>query len=281
MTARDTYRVIGNPIEHSRSPQIHQAFAAQFGHEISYERLLAPLDAFEDTVKRFRDSGGCGANVTVPFKEQAIAIADQVSDGARIAGAANTLSFVDGQIHADNTDGPGLVQDLAQRHQMSLAGASIVIVGAGGAARGVVLPLAQASVESILIVNRTFERARSLVMSLAPHLQSTGVLIGCCTLDQLKDRHANLNAPLWINATAAGLNSEHSPIDSALLRGSSLAYDMMYASTATPFMRAAEQADCPLVVDGLGMLVEQAACSYQIWRGVAPETDSVYATLRP
>ena len=179
---KDLYCVAGNPIEHSRSPQIHQAFAAQFDHHISYTRLLAPIDAFKHSVEKFRAQGGRGMNVTVPFKEQALALADQASPQASAAGAANTLSFIDGQIHADNTDGPGLVQDLAQRHQVSLAGVDLILVGAGGAARGVVLPLALASVRSILIVNRTEQRAQDLVASLAPHVQPTGATLSYCSV---------------------------------------------------------------------------------------------------
>jgi len=255
---KDLYCVAGNPIEHSRSPQIHQAFADQFGHEISYTRMLVPLEEFKQAVQQFREQGARGMNVTVPFKEQALALADQASPQASAAGAANTLSFIDGQIHADNTDGPGLVQDLTQRHNVSLTGADIVLVGAGGAARGVVLPLAQASVRSILIVNRTEQRARDLVASLKPQRSS----------------------PIWVNATAAGLNSEVSPVDTPLLTDARVAYDMLYAAKPTPFMLAAAHAGCSLVVDGLGMLVEQAAFSYRIWRGVAPETQPVYSMLR-
>jgi shikimate dehydrogenase len=281
MTApTDLYCVAGNPIEHSRSPQIHHAFADQFGHNIHYSRLLAPIDAFAQSVMQFREQGGLGMNVTTPFKEQALALADQASLPASAAGAANTLSFVDGLIHADNTDGPGLVNDLIQRHQLRLDGADVVILGAGGAARGVVLPLAQASVRSILIANRTEQRASDLVVSLKTHVQPTGVSINSCSLDSLRSVASQLAAPVWINATAAGLNSQDSPVDAALLTNARIAYDMFYASQPTPFMQAAEQADCPLIVDGLGMLVEQAACSYRIWRGVTPETQPVYSMLR-
>lgn len=277
---KDLYCVAGNPIEHSRSPQIHQAFADQFGHEISYTRMLVPLEEFKQAVQQFREQGARGMNVTVPFKEQALALADQASPQASAAGAANTLSFIDGQIHADNTDGPGLVQDLTQRHNVSLTGADIVLVGAGGAARGVVLPLAQASVRSILIVNRTEQRARDLVASLKPHVERTGATLEYCVFNTLGENIDQRSSPIWVNATAAGLNSEVSPVDTPLLTDARVAYDMLYAAKPTPFMLAAAHAGCSLVVDGLGMLVEQAAFSYRIWRGVAPETQPVYSMLR-
>jgi shikimate dehydrogenase len=281
MAHPDSYCVVGNPIEHSRSPQIHHAFAEQFGHEISYTRLLAPTDKFASSVGQFQKGGGLGMNVTVPFKEQALALADQSSPQASAAGAANTLSFIDGQVHADNTDGTGLVRDLTHRHQLNLAGADLILIGAGGAARGVVLPLAQASVASILIVNRTEQRAHDLVASLTPCVTPTGTRLECCSFDALERNVSQRSSPIWINATAAGLNSQQSPVNADLLTNASMAYDMVYASEPTPFMAAAHQVGCPLVVDGLGMLVEQAAVSYQIWRGVAPETQPVYSMLRP
>jgi shikimate dehydrogenase len=268
----DRYAVIGNPIAHSRSPAIHARFAAQTGHDIRYEALLAPLDGFEQTVREFAAAGGCGLNVTVPFKERAYALADSRSPRAEAAGAANTLVFDAAGIHADNTDGVGLVRDLGVRHRLPLADASVVLLGAGGAASGVVGPLLAAGIGALCIVNRTAVRAQALAARFVdPRVSAAGY-----------DALADVAPPraIVVNATSAGLADAALPVPAGVLRSARFAYDMVYGAQPTAFLRQAAAAGCPAMADGLGMLVEQAAESFRIWRGVLPDTDPVYQALR-
>lgn len=271
----DRYAVIGNPVAHSRSPAIHAQFARQTGQDLVYERLLAPLDGFLSTVDAFRVAGGRGLNVTVPFKLEAYACCTQRSARATAAGAVNTLSFRADGIHGDNTDGVGLVRDITQRIGFALAGARVLMLGAGGAARGVLAPLLEAGVAHLTIANRTASRAVELA-ALAGDVRATGCGFDGPGLQAVSARGFDL----ILNATSAGLDDAAPDVDDAVYAGIRLAYDMVYGGRPTAFMRRATAMGCPLAADGLGMLVEQAAESFFIWRGVRPETAPVYRQLR-
>jgi shikimate dehydrogenase len=266
----DRYAVIGNPIGHSKSPQVHALFAQQTQQVMVYERLLAPLDNFAGAVRDFVAQGGRGANVTVPFKLEAFALAQELTPRAQSAGAVNTLSFSAGRIKGDNTDGIGLVRDIMINAAVPLKGRSVLLLGAGGAARGVILPLIEANIASLVIANRTQDKAREL----AQHFSSSTVTVSASTFGQL-DRPFDV----IINATSASLSSDLPPVPDAVFGPATLAYDMMYSAQPTLFMQHAAQRGAQ-VRDGLGMLVEQAAESFYIWRGVRPETASVYQWLR-
>ena len=259
----DRYAVIGNPVAHSKSPQIHAAFARATGQDIAYERLEAPLDGFPRTVDRFRDSGGKGANVTLPFKQEAFALCRQVSERARLAQAVNTMRF--GDSFGDNTDGVGLVRDLEQ-HGARLTAAKVLILGAGGASQGVVGALLACAVARLVIANRTVEKAQALA-SRYPGV--TG-----CGYGELAGEHFDL----IINATSAGLAGEAPPVPPHVLKNARLAYDMVYGRD-TPFLAMARHAGVR-AIDGLGMLVEQAAESFFVWRSVRPPTRAVLEKLR-
>jgi shikimate dehydrogenase len=266
----DRYAVIGNPIAHSKSPEIHARFAQQSGEDIGYERLLAPLDGFTQAVADFMQAGGRGANVTVPFKLEAYALATELSVRAQAAGAVNTLRFSGDVIYGDNTDGIGLVTDIVRNAGVALHGRRLLLLGAGGAARGVLLSLLDQRPAEIVIANRTLDRAHLLVREFsAPH----GVLRASAfdALDGMFD--------VVINATSASLEQALPPVPPACFGGATLAYDMMYGSESTPFMRLAASHGAT-VRDGLGMLVEQAAESFFVWRGVRPDTAPVHQALR-
>ncbi len=268
----DRYAVIGNPIAHSKSPLIHAAFAAQTGQDLLYTRILAEPDRFADTVRGFVEGGGRGLNVTVPFKEAACRLADELSARARGAGAANTLTVLPGgRLRGDNTDGAGLVRDLAVNHRFLFGGARILLLGAGGAARGVVRPLLEQGPEHLAIANRTAARAEGL----AAELEGLGSVDGC-GLDELAGRRFDL----VINATASGLSGQVPDIPDDLLAPGGWTYDLFYASEPTPFVRWGRARGAAEALDGLGMLVEQAAESFLAWRGVRPETAPVIAALR-
>jgi shikimate dehydrogenase len=268
----DRYAVIGHPIAHSRSPAIHRLFAEQTGQRIEYERLLAPLDGFAATVREFVRQGGRGANVTVPFKLEAWRLADRRSLRAEAAGAANVLVFSQQGCLADNTDGAGLVRDIEERLGMPLRGARVLLLGAGGAARGVVRPLLEAGAARLHIANRSPARARALAEDFAEDAARR------LSVGDLADTPKGFE--LVLNATSAGLSDSDSPVAAQALVDSLLAYDMVYGAVATPFMRAAITAGVRQVSDGLGMLVEQAAESFLIWRGIRPETRPVYHSIR-
>lgn len=273
----DRYVVIGNPIHHSRSPAIHTRFAKQTGQDITYDTLIAPLDAFPATVLAFRDAGGRGANVTVPFKEQAWQLADRRSPRAELAGAANTLYFDGSLIYADNTDGIGLVNDILHNIQFTLSGKRILLIGAGGAAKGVLAPLLAQSPQQLCITNRTPDKAVALAnLLLAATPGRSNISITGMALHAL----GSLEFDCVINATSASLNGESLPLPTGLFAANSLAYDMMYAAQPTAFMQYASQQGAHQVHDGLGMLVEQAAESFALWRGIRPDTRPVLAELR-
>jgi shikimate dehydrogenase len=261
----DRYAVIGHPVAHSRSPEIHAAFAAQLGQALEYRSLLAPLDGFAATLEAFRKDGGLGVNVTVPFKEEAFRISGDRSARARAAGAANTLRFDTGGIHCDNTDGIGLVRDIRDNLGVTIRGRRVLVVGAGGAARGAMGPLLEEQPGTLALVNRTASRARTL----AAMFEGVRVL----PFEAPGERF-----DVVINATASSLAGQSLQLGNVYAPGA-LAYDMMYGRKPTPFMRHAAEARAH-TCDGLGMLVEQAAESFLLWRGVRPETRPVIEALR-
>ncbi|WP_236207605.1 shikimate dehydrogenase [Pseudomonas tohonis] len=267
----DRYAVFGNPIGHSKSPLIHRLFAAQTGQALEYEALLAPLDDFTGFARAFFVQG-LGGNVTVPFKEQAFQMADSLSERARRAGAVNTLKRLeDGSLLGDNTDGAGLVGDLMRNAGLELAGQRILLLGAGGAVRGVLEPLLAQRPAAVVIANRTVEKAEQLAREFAdlgPVLAS-----GFDWLEEPVD--------LIVNGTSASLAGELPPISPSLIEaGHTACYDMMYGAQATAFNRWAQEQGAARTLDGLGMLVEQAAEAFLLWRGVRPETAPVLAELR-
>ena len=270
----DRYAVIGNPIAHSKSPQIHAAFARQTGQELSYEALLAPVDGFAQTVADFRAQGGRGLNVTVPFKLEAFALAERHTPRAQAAGAVNTLAFDADGVLGDNTDGAGLVRDLTANLDFALAGRRILLLGAGGATRGVLLPLLDSRPARLTIANRTVAKAEALSTLFAA--RAGDCVLDACGFDALAGRRFDL----VINATAASLADELPPLPPGLYAEGALAYDMMYGRGQTPFLRAALADGAARVADGLGMLVEQAAESFALWRGVRPDSAPVLAELR-
>lgn len=279
-TAVDRYRVVGHPIAHSRSPEIHRAFALQTGQPLVYDRALIPLappEAFDDAIRAFAAEGGRGVNVTLPFKARAFALATRHSDRARVAGACNTLILGPDGIAGDNTDGPGLVADVQGRLGFGLAGRRVTVLGAGGAARGLMLSLLQAGVASLTVANRSLDRVGALVEHVErqrPDPDAGAVRIGIASLEQAPA------ADLVINATSAGLLDEPLPLPPDLFRSCGLAYDCVYAAAPTAFMTQARTGGSRAVSDGLGMLVEQAAESFMLWRGVRPRTAPVLAALR-
>ncbi|HCI52020.1 MAG TPA: shikimate dehydrogenase [Gallionella sp.] len=261
----DRYAVIGNPISHSKSPLIHALFAKQTGQDISYEAIEAPLDGFAATIERLRSESYKGCNVTVPFKFEAYKCASDISERAKAAQAVNTLCFSETGIEGDNTDGAGLVRDIEQNIGTSLAGKNVLLMGAGGASYGVVLPLLNAGA-SLTIANRTASKAVELA---APFSGVTGG-----SYENLTE----LQFDVVVNATSAGLTDSAVPLPEGIFAPGALAYDMMYGRE-TPFMTFAREQGAQ-VADGLGMLIEQAAEAFFIWRGVRPDTRPVIAALR-
>ncbi|MEW5710677.1 MAG: shikimate dehydrogenase [Pseudomonadota bacterium] len=268
----DRYAVIGNPIAHSRSPWIHAEFARQTGQDLTYEAILAPLDGFAQAVRAFRDAGGRGMNVTVPFKQEAFALSDARTPRAEQAGAVNTLTFENGRILGDNTDGAGLVRDLEQNLDFPLAGRRVLLMGAGGAARGVLLPLLARSVARLTIANRTVSRAEELaaIARAAGYRDVTA---------RGYDALAGQSFDLVVNCTSVSLAGELPPLPSGIFAPGSLAYDLVYGRGRTPFLRFARTRGAGRIADGLGMLVEQAAESFRVWRGVRPATRPVIERL--
>ena len=271
----DLYCVMGNPVAHSRSPWIHARFAALTGQHLRYEHHLVALDAFSHGLRDFIDQGGRGCNVTVPFKLDAALAADCSSQRVQLAGAANTLRVEpDGRIYADNTDGLGLVTDILCNAKVVLAGMDILLIGAGGAAAGALGPLLEQKPRSITVCNRTVSRAAELVhrhMNLAGMQQVQLMAHSPQTLQGSFD--------IVINATATSLQGSGIPVPGSVLRPGSLAYDMMYGIAAQPFLNWAKQYQAT-GRDGLGMLVEQAAESFALWRNVRPPSQQVLAELR-
>ncbi|WP_233882917.1 shikimate dehydrogenase [Paraburkholderia flagellata] len=276
----DRYAVVGNPVAHSKSPYIHAQFALQTGERVEYDRLLAPLDGFVEHVQAFHAAGGRGLNVTVPFKLEAHALAHKLSPRAAAAGAVNTLRFDADGIFGDNTDGFGLVRDIEVNLGVSLAGARVLLLGAGGAARGVVLPMLERRPREITIVNRTAPKAHALIEQFAGAAGEFGCrLFGGGPQSVYRDPLDLKPYDVIVNATAGSLDAALPECDERAFGTGTLAYDMMYGAQPTVFMRHAQGLGAR-AADGLGMLVEQAAESFFVWRGVRPEGAPVLAALR-
>ncbi len=267
----DSYAVIGNPISHSKSPLIHKNFAQQTEQSMQYDALLAPLDGFEATVESFRQHGGKGMNVTVPFKLEAYRLATRLTERATIAQAVNTLKFENDEILGDNTDGAGLVRDIECNLGIPLAEKRILLLGAGGAARGVILPLLQQNPSLLAIANRTPEKAVALQEQFSPYGNSVAG-----DFMHFSDAHFDI----IINATSASLHDALPEIPAGVFAQATLAYDMMYRQEPTRFLKFAQQNGTHQIADGIGMLVEQAAESFLLWRGIRPQTKPVIAMLK-
>lgn len=266
----EKFAVFGNPIAHSKSPRIHALFAEQTGIEHPYGTVLAPLEGFEQTLRQFIAAGGKGANVTVPFKECAYEVATEVSERAAIAGAVNTLKVLpDGQLLGDNTDGVGLLSDL-ERQQLIRPSDRELLIGAGGAARGVILPLLSFGCE-VVLTNRTFDRAQQL----AEVFQHLGEIVAL-PMDRLNQQHFDL----VINASASGIDGEIPALPDSIVKSTTRCYDMFYRQGDTPFLTWAQQLGAQQYADGLGMLVGQAAHAFFLWHGVMPEIEPVLHLLR-
>ena len=266
----DRYAVFGNPIAHSKSPLIHGLFADETQQELEYEALLAPIDGFETSLSEFWLNKGKGANVTVPFKEQAFKLCDELSELAQLAGAVNTLTLLEsGLVRGDNTDGLGLVADL-QRNFGSLVGKRVLLLGAGGAARGCILPMLNAGIAELSIHNRTHEKAAVLAELFAEYGNISAVATDDLTA----------SFDIIINSTSSSLSGDIPQIPTSVIDAKTSCYDMMYSKQITSFNSWASSLGANKVVDGLGMLVGQAAKSFELWRGVKPEVSSALDALR-
>ena len=268
----DRYAVMGNPIAHSKSPQIHSLFAEQTGQRLEYTAIHVDLGGFEQAVGNFMANGGKGLNVTVPFKGEAWALVQSRSERAERAGAVNTIILQDdGSLRGDNTDGVGLVNDLQQNHGVEIAGKRLLVLGAGGAVRGVLEPLLKAGPAALVIANRTVDKARQLAQEFA----GLGTL-SACGFQDLKGEVFDV----VINGTAASLQGELPPLPATIFKKGSCSYDMMYSAQPTAFMQWSKENGAEKTLDGLGMLVEQAAESFYLWRHVRPETRPVIEQIR-
>lgn len=268
----DRYAVFGNPVAHSKSPQIHRIFAEQTHQSMEYVSQCVPLDGFNQAVEDFMAQGGKGLNITVPFKQEALTVAGQLTERARLAGAVNTLVLSEGgTLLGDTTDGVGMVRDIRQNLQWPVAGRRVLVLGAGGAVRGVLEPLLAEQPAQLVVANRTVQKAEQLA-DLFPDIAT----ISGSGFDAL----AGSQFDLVINGTSASLSGELPPLPRDLLADGAHCYDMMYGSKPTPFMSWAQHQGVMACSDGLGMLVEQAAESFALWRGVRPETTQVIAGIR-
>lgn len=265
----DKYAVIGHPISHSKSPLIHKMFAEQTAQDMSYEAIEAPLDGFAATIQRLRDEGYKGCNITLPFKHEAFKLANELSGRARAAHAVNTFLFQDGIILGDNTDGVGLVADIEQNLGCKFLFKRVLLMGAGGAAHGVIWHLFNAGA-AIIIANRTMDKAEQL----AAEFEGYGTVFA-----KSYEALAGQQFDIVINATSSSLSDSLPPLPAGIFKPGALAYDMMYGKQ-TPFLRFAQEQGASQLADGLGMLVEQAAVAFQKWRDVSPDTAPVIAKLR-
>lgn len=267
----DHYAVIGNPISHSKSPLIHTKFAKQTGQDLDYITREIPLDGLATGLKQLQAEGFKGINITVPFKEQAWQIVSNKSDHATRAGAINTILFKDdGSLYGDNTDGIGLCRDLVDNHQIELKGKRLLLLGAGGAARGVIEPLLSYQPKELIVANRTASKAEYL----ADMFGDFGNISG----GGFNDLSGSFD--VIINATAASLHGEVPPLADTILKPNASCYDMMYSDTDTAFISWSKQHGATKAIDGLGMLIEQAAEAFRIWRGIKPETQAVMSLIR-
>jgi shikimate dehydrogenase len=272
MTTIDRYGVMGYPVSHSRSPVIHRLFALQTGEDIQYELLQVAPEKLETAVRQFQRTGGKGLNVTVPHKAEVAKLCDHLSERAATAGAANTLSFREGEIHGENTDGIGLLRDLAINHNFTIEGSSILLLGAGGATRGIVGPLLEMQPASLCIANRTLDKAEAL----ARHFSRSGP-VSACRFDVIPETE---DYDLVINATSAGVKGDTPPYPAAAVAPNTFCYDLSYGLSPTPFSEWAREQGARGSVMGWGMLVEQAAESFHIWRGVRPDTAPVLKQMK-
>jgi shikimate dehydrogenase len=270
----DRYALLGHPVAHSLSPAIHAAFASQTGQDLLYERRLCPLDAFEPALRAFVADGGRGCNITVPFKLQARALAQALTPRAALAGAVNVLRFDPGGWLGDNTDGIGLVRDIEQGAGRPLAGLRVLLIGAGGAGAGVLGPLLSARPAEVVVANRTADAARALVARHAEWARQHGSRLAGSGLDE-----PGSGFDIVLNASASSLQGAASPVRAEVLGPDSLAVDLMYGPAARPWLDWARGAGAK-ARDGLGMLVEQAAEAFCLWRGVRPDTTPVLRVLR-
>ena len=267
----DRYAVMGYPVAHSRSPVIHRLFAAQTGENLQYELLEVAPDKLESAIKQFSRTGGKGLNITLPHKSEVTRFVDNMSERASNAGAVNTLVFRDKEIYGDNTDGVGLLRDLQSNLELTLEGANILILGAGGSTRGIVSPLLDQKPGSIVIANRTIDKAKAL----AQYFSSQGPVTAC----SFKNVRTPPDFDLIINATSAGLKGETPPYPEKAINEKTVCYDLSYSMKATPFASWAAEHGAARSVMGWGMLIEQAAESFEIWRGVRPDTAQVLKQL--
>jgi shikimate dehydrogenase len=265
----DKYCVFGNPIKQSRSPYIHQSFAKTTNQSLHYDKCFVELDGFTGAVYDFIAQKGKGANVTAPFKEQAMAMCDELTEHAKFSGAVNTLTFKNGKIYGDTTDGVGLVNDLLANN-VCIKNSRLLLLGAGGASKGVVLPLLNQKPQSLTIANRTVSKAEAIVE------QYIDQPLSACSFDEVNEQEFDI----IINATSAGLTGNGIPIAEKLITPNCVCYDMTYGKELTPFLQKAQELNAKKVIDGLGMLVGQAAESFNIWRGVKPSVDLVLDELR-
>ncbi len=265
--AVDRYGVMGYPVSHSRSPVIHRLFALQTNQKLQYELLQVTPEKLETAVRQFQRTGGKGLNITVPHKSEVTRLVDHLSERASTAGAVNTLSFRDGEIYGDNTDGYGLLRDLEFNHGLKLEGTSILVLGAGGATRGIIGPLLDKKPASLLIANRTLGKAQALT----DHFSRSGPVAAC----RFNGLPAGEHYDLIINATSAGLHGDSPPYPGTAVSDDTICYDLSYGLKATPFSIWAREQGAERSVMGWGMLVEQAAESFRVWRGVRPDTAAV------
>ena len=272
MTTLDRYGVMGYPVSHSRSPVIHRLFALHTDQELQYELLQVAPEKLETAVRQFQRTGGKGLNITVPHKTEVTKLCDQLSERASTAGAVNTMSFRDGEIFGDNTDGIGLLRDLVINLGITLEGANILILGAGGATRGIVGPLLEMQPSSLCIANRTIDKAEVL----AEHFSRSGPVSSC----RFAAVPVTQKYDLIINATSAGHKGETPPYPAAAVSCDTFCYDLSYGLKATPFSEWAREKGAERSVMGWGMLVEQAAESFHIWRGVRPDTAPVLKQMK-
>ena len=272
MTMLDRYGVMGYPVSHSRSPIIHRLFALQTGEKLQYELLQVAPENLETAIRQFQRTGGKGLNITVPHKQAVVKLCDHLAERAATAGAVNTLSFRSGEIHGDNTDGIGLLRDLAVNHGFAIEGSNILVLGAGGATRGIVGPLLEMQPASLRIANRTLDKAEALVRRFA----DTGRISACrFNVVPVSEKY-----DLIINATSAGVKGEAPPYPAAAVSPDTFCYDLSYGLSPTPFSLWAREQGAALSVMGWGMLVEQAAESFHIWRGVRPNTAPVLKQMK-
>lgn len=272
MSSTDQYAVMGNPIAHSKSPMIHTLFAEQSGQKLEYGAILVEIGQFNEAVRAFQEEGGKGLNVTVPFKRDAWRLVDERSPCATLAGAVNTIAIrADDSLYGDNTDGVGMVRDIRDNLALSLTDKRVLILGAGGAVRGVLGPILEERPREVMIANRTLDRAQELADAFEDHGK-----VEACNFDDLD----GIRFDIVINGTSASLKGDVPPLPEGILARDALCYDMMYAAEPTAFMRWAEEEGCERTSDGLGMLVEQAAESFKLWRGVSPDTAPVIKAVR-